>query len=193
VAPADAAFMRGFLWSAATAVVLAGVMTVSAVAGTTSTQREPGLEQAILLQVNQIRSDRGLRPLSASRALHAAAAFQSKALLTQGVFDHDSSAGGAMGDRLRRFYPIGASRAWSVGENLLWGQDGIDAATAVKLWLESPAHRKIMLDPDWHEFGVGAVAAPSAPGVYASAGAVVVVTLDFGTRASSARVAASAH
>jgi uncharacterized protein YkwD len=185
--------MRGFFWCAATAVVLAGVLSVSAVAGTTSTQREPVLEQAILLQVNQVRSDRGLRPLTASRALHAAAAFQSKALLTQGVFDHDSSVGGAFGDRLRRFYPIGASHAWSVGENLLWGQDGIDAPTAVKLWLESPAHRKIMLDPDWHEFGAGAVAAPSAPGVYATAGAVVVVTLDFGTRTSSTRVAASAH
>ena len=173
--------------------MLAVVATASAAAGTARSERDTALEQAILREVNRVRSDRGLRQLAASHGLQAAAAFQSKALLAQGVFEHDSSGGGTFSDRLRRFYAVGTSRSWSVGENLLWGQDGIDAPTAVKLWLESPEHRKIMLDPGWREFGAGAVAAPSAPGVYASAGAVVVVTIDFGTRASSARVAASAH
>jgi uncharacterized protein YkwD len=185
--------MRGFLWCGVAAALIAGVVAASAGAGTASSQREPTLEQAILREVNQVRSARGLRTLTTSRGLRAAAAFQSHALIAQGVFDHDSSAGGAFGNRLRRFYPMGPSHVWTVGENLLWGQDGIDAGTAVKLWLASPPHRKIMLDPNWRDFGAGAVAAPSAPGVYASAGAVVVVTLDFGTRASNARSAASAH
>jgi len=187
--------MRRFLCSAVAAVMLVavGVATASAAVGSSPGQRETALEQAILREVNRVRSDRGLRPLTASRGLVAAAAFQSKALLAQGAFDHDTQGGGTFGDRLRRFYPVGSSRAWSVGENLLWGQDGIDAPTAVKLWLDSPVHRKIMLDPGWREFGAGAVAAPSAPGVYASAGAVVVVTIDFGTRTSTARSAASAR
>ena len=50
-----------------------------------------------------------------------------------------------------------------------------------------------MLDPSWREFGAGAVAAPSAPGIYATVGPVVVVTVDFGTRASTTRTAASAR
>jgi uncharacterized protein YkwD len=184
--------MRRLLWCAVLLGVLTVVATATADATPASAQREIGLEQGILREVNRVRSDRGLRPLVLARGLQAAATFQSKALLTQGVFEHDSAAGGAFGDRLRRFYPIGTARTWSVGENLLWSADGIDAPSAVKLWLDSPVHRKIMLDPNWREFGAGAVAAPSAPGIYASAGAVVVVTIDFGTRASVTRTATSA-
>lgn len=140
-----------------------------------------------------MRSDRGLRQLASSRSLQAAAAFQSRALLTEGVFEHDSTAGGAFGDRLRRFYPIGSAKAWSVGENLLWSAAGIDATKAVQLWLDSPVHRRIMLDPSWREFGVGAVTAPTASGVYASVGPVVVVTMDFGVRSTAARQPAQAR
>ncbi len=182
--------MRRSLRCALLAVLAIATIVPAATGSTTPTQRESTLEQAILREVNRVRADRGLRPLVVSRGLQAAAAFQSRALLAQGMFDHDSGAGGTFGERLRRFYPVGNAHAWSVGENLLWGADGIDAATAVKLWLDSPAHRRIMLDPSWREVGVGALAAQSAPGVYASAGAVVVVTMDFGVRASSARPAA---
>ena len=167
------------------------VVATAPAAVTAPAQRETALEQGILREVNRVRSERGLRPLVAARGLQAAAAFQSRALLTQGVFDHDTDGSGTFHDRLRRFYPVGASRAWSVGENLLWSSNGIDAATAVRLWLDSPVHRRIMLDPVWREFGAGAVAAPAAPGVYASAGAVVVVTIDFGMRATTAGNAAT--
>jgi uncharacterized protein YkwD len=185
--------MRRFLWCAVLLSVLTVVATATADATPASAQRETGLEQGIMREVNRVRSDHGLRPLVPARGLQAAAAFQSKALLVQGMFEHDSPAGGAFGDRLRRFYPIGPSRSWSVGENLLWSADGIDAPSAVKLWLDSPVHRKIMLDPAWREFGAGAVAAPSAPGIYASAGAVVVVTIDFGTRVGTTRAIAAAQ
>lgn len=147
-----------------------------------SAQREQALEQGILREVNRVRAVRGLRSLTVSKGLNAAATFQSRALLTQGVFDHNSSAGGAFGDRLHRYYPVAGARAWSVGENLLWSSAGIDAGGVVRRWLDSPSHRRIMLDASWREFGVGAFAAPSAPGVFASAGAVVVVTVDFGSR-----------
>jgi uncharacterized protein YkwD len=174
--------MRRSLCCAVTAAVLAIVGVASATADTGPGQREMTLEQAILHEVNHVRSDRGLRPLTASRSLVAAAAFQSKALLTQGLFDHDTQGGGAFGDRLRRFYPVGSARAWSVGENLLWSSVGIDAATAIQRWLDSPPHRHILLDPTWREFGIGALGTNAAPGVYAAAGPVVVVTMDFGVR-----------
>jgi uncharacterized protein YkwD len=133
--------------------------------------------------VNRVRSEHGLRQLTSSGGLRAAATFQSRALLNQGVFEHDSAQGGPFGDRLRRFYPVGSAPSWSVGENLLWSSLGIDAAGAVRLWLGSPSHRKIMLDPTWREFGLAAISAPSASGVYSVAdGPVVVVTMDFGVR-----------
>jgi uncharacterized protein YkwD len=166
------------------AMIALAVVAPATVSAKSAVQREVTLEQSLLRQVNQVRVDHGLRPLALSPRLKAAASFQSRALLVQGVFDHNSAAGGSFGDRLRRFYPVGGARTWNVGENLLWGSDGIDAGSAVKLWLDSPEHRKIMLDPIWREFGIGAFATPSAPGVYASAGAVVVVTIDFGVRAT---------
>ena len=153
----------------------------------TSAQREQALEQGILREVNRLRAVRGLRSLTLSKGLQAAALFQSRALLTQGVFDHASPAGGAFDERLRRFYPVAGAHAWSIGENLLWSSEGIDAGAAVRLWLDSPSHRRIMLDPTWREFGIGAFGASSAPGVFASAGAVVVVTIDFGSRTPSSR------
>jgi uncharacterized protein YkwD len=129
-----------------------------------------------------VRAGHGLQALRLSRGLEAAAKFQTRSLLSQGLFEHDSPAGGSFGDRMHRFYPVGGSRSWGVGENLLWSSAGLDAAGAVRIWLDSPPHRKIMLDPSWREFGIGAFGAPAAPGVYASAGAVVVVTMDFGSR-----------
>ena len=147
-----------------------------------SAQREQILEQGILREVNHVRAVRGLRSLTLSKGLQAAAMFQSRALLTQGVFDHDSPGGGTFGERLRRFYPVTGAHAWSVGENLLWGSEQIGAGAAVKLWLDSPEHRKIMLGTTWREFGIGAFRSQSAPGVFASRGAVVVVTIDFGSR-----------
>jgi uncharacterized protein YkwD len=185
--------MRWSVRFALLAVLLTAVITPAAVGSSSPAQRDSSLEQGILREVNHVRSDRGLRALSSSRSLQAAAAFQSRALLTEGVFEHDSTAGGAFGDRLRRFYPVGSARAWSVGENLLWSGAGIDAGAAVQLWLDSPVHRRIMLDPSWREFGVGAVTASSAPGVYASVGPVVVVTMDFGVRSTISRTTAQAR
>ena len=167
-------------WSSCSLLAVAPLATGASKA---STQRHSGLEQAILREVNRVRAAHGLRPLRLSRPLQAAASFQTRSLLTQGVFDHDTSASGTFDNRLRRFYPIGAAHSWSVGENLLWTTAGIDAASAVKLWLESPAHRRVMLEPQWLEAGIGAFGASFASGVYQGAGAVVVVTMDFGARA----------
>ena len=152
-----------------------------------SPQRQLTLEQGILREVNHVRVARGLHPLTSARGLQAAASFQSRALLVQGVFEHDSAAGGAFGLRLRRFYPAGAARSWSVGENLLWAAAGLSPESAVQMWLDSPAHRRVLLDPAWLEFGVGAFGSAAASGVYASAGSVVVVTLDFGVRTGASR------
>ena len=142
--------------------VVATLAAAPLASGTTraSTQRETALEQGILREANRVRAGHGLRALALSRALQASAAYQSRILLQQGVFDHDTAIGGSFGDRLRKFYPVGAARSWSVGENLLWSTDGIAAAAAVQSWLDSPEHRKILLDPTWREVGVGAVSTP---------------------------------
>ena len=174
--------MRRSLCCALLVVLALAVAPLASGTTRASSQRETGLEQGILREANRVRTGHGLRALALSRALQASAAYQSRILLQQGVFDHDTAIGGSFGDRLRKFYPVGAARTWSVGENLLWSTDGIAPAAAIQSWLDSPEHRKILLDPTWREVGVGAIGTPAAGGVYAAAGPVVVVTMDFGAR-----------
>ena len=99
----------------------------------------------------------------------------------RGYFGHSSANGEAFSRRLARFYPMGRRRYWWVGENLLWSAAELDATTAIDLWLQSPAHRATMLSSRWLDVGLGAVYAPSAPGVYGGRD-VTIVTADFGVR-----------
>lgn len=170
----------------------AALTPASATAGTSvGQQREGTLEQGILREVNRLRSTRGLRVLTLSSPLQAAAAFQSRDMLERGYFDHDQPGGTSFGERLKRFYPQIGGSPWLVGENLLWSSDGIAAGAAVKLWLSSPPHRRTLFDPTWHEVGVGAFLSPTPNGAFAAAnGPVVVVTMDFGSR-SAARATSS--
>ena len=152
-----------------------------------SAQRQSTLEQGILREVNRVSAGHGLRSLTLSRGLQAAATFQTRSLLSQGVFDHDTpaadrSASGCAVSTPSRAHTRGASARTCSG-----ARPASTPARAVKLWLDSARHRKILLDPTWREFGIGAFGVTSAPGVYASAGAVVVVTIDFGSRTRRGR------
>lgn len=183
--------MRGFLCCAVVSAIVVVAAGAPAPAAVSVGQRDAALEQGILRDVNHLRVAHGLAALQPSAALGSAATFQSKALLAQGLFDHSTPGSGSFTSRLRRFYPTARASSWSVGENLLWSSAGISPAQAVELWLQSPEHRRIMLDPSWREFGIGAVYAPAASGVYAAAnGPVVVVTVDFGARLGRARTVA---
>jgi uncharacterized protein YkwD len=160
----------------------------------TGVQRETALEQAVLLEVNRLRQVRGLRQLTLSTALQAAASFQTRDMLAHGYFEHEQPGGVSFGDRLKRFYPLISGASWTVGENLLWSSPTISAPDAVKLWLASPPHRRNLYDPAWREVGVGAFSAPSASGSFSSAqGPVVVVTMDFGSRTGGRAPAAAKH
>ena len=169
---------------------LALVLAISVVAGAGSAQaRVDGartltarnsLEADVLVQINQLRRSRGLAPLRLSGALRRAADSHSSAMATRGFFAHESADGTAFWQRVARFYPQ-RNGGWSVGENLLWSSPDVDGAGAVRLWLNSPPHRKILLTPRWREVGLSAVHAASAPGVYRGL-EVTVITADFGVR-----------
>jgi uncharacterized protein YkwD len=174
--------MRGIACCALLALAL-GLTALTATAATSSTlTRETSLEQGIVREANRVRATHGLRALAVAPGLQAAANSMSRLMLVQGFFAHDAPGGESFGERLKRFYPL-RSGGWLVGENLLWSSGGIAPAAAIRMWLDSPEHRKILLTPDWREVGIGAIGANSASGVYAAAGGpVVVVTMDFGTR-----------
>ena len=139
------------------------------------------LASEVLADLNHEREVRGLVPLRLSPALAAAAAYHSREMAKSGYFDHRSADGSMFWKRVQRFYPVAGARSWSVGENLLWSSPGVDAAGAIQMWMESPDHRKNMLDPAWREIGIGALHVTAAPGFYKGL-EVTLVTADFGFR-----------
>jgi uncharacterized protein YkwD len=140
-----------------------------------------GLEPKVLAELNTIRRAHGLGPVKLSRPLSAAADAHSRAMGTYGFFAHDSRDGSEFWKRVQRYYVPRGYHTWSVGENLLWSSGTLTAPAALRLWMQSPGHRKNILTPDWREIGISAVAVRAAPGVFGGRD-VVIITTDFGTR-----------
>jgi uncharacterized protein YkwD len=139
------------------------------------------LQSGVLSDLNAIRRAHGLFPLRLAPSLSAAARQHSQEMASDGYFSHTSANGSTFDKRIARYYPIAASRYWSVGENLLWSSPDVDAATALNMWMNSPEHRANILRANWRQIGISAVHVDSAPGVYGN-GPVTIITTDFGVR-----------
>jgi uncharacterized protein YkwD len=168
----------------ALALIAVGLWVVASPAGATSqrpTTALSTLEQGVLTDINALRREQGLAPLRVSSRLSAAARQHSSEMAARGYFSHDSANGSSFDRRIARYYPMGGSHFWSVGENLLWSSPDVDAGGALDMWWNSPEHRKNMLTARWREIGLSAVHVPAAPGTYGGR-EVTIVTTDFGVR-----------
>jgi uncharacterized protein YkwD len=96
-------------------------------------------------------------------------------MMREGYFGHDSADGTSATVRIRRFYAGSA-----VGETILWRSPNVTPKQALRMWLESPPHRAILLSPAFGYIGLGAVHAASAPGTFGGR-PVTVVVADFGS------------
>jgi uncharacterized protein YkwD len=142
---------------------------------------ENALEGAVLAEVNTLRSRNGLAPLRLSSQLSAAAEVHSNAMAERGFFGHASADGSVFWKRVQRYYGSQGFGYWSVGENLLWASPTVDAERALRMWLDSPPHKKNLLAPQWREVGLSAIHVASAPGTFNGLD-VTIVTADFGVR-----------
>ena len=161
-----------------------GLWVVASPAGATSqrpTTALSTLEQGVLADINALRREHHLAPLRLSTRLSAAAREHSNEMAARGYFSHTSANGSSFDRRIARYYPMGRSRYWSVGENLLWSSPDVDAGGALDMWWNSPEHRKNMLSARWREIGLSAVHVSAAPGTYGGR-EVTIVTTDFGVR-----------
>ena len=140
------------------------------------------VESSVLGRINDVRRSRGLRPLTMSRGLSAAAAYHSRQMVQHGFFEHESRGGGAFWKRVERFYGSTGFTAWEVGENLAYGSPELSPAATVRMWMNSPGHRENVLSRRWREIGLGVVHVGSAGGEFEGS-PVTVVTADFGYRA----------
>lgn len=149
-------------------------------AADTSTQQK-ALETDLIRGINSIRSEHGLKPLTFSAKLSAAAAQHTREMGTKGYFEHESYDSSEFWKRIERWYPSKGRRSWSVGENLLYSSPDVTASEGVELWLNSPQHRANLLSRSWREIGLSAIHFDSAPGEFED-GEVTLVTADFGAR-----------
>jgi uncharacterized protein YkwD len=166
-------------------LAVAGIVAVPAPAALAS-PRQPSvslssLELGVVADINALRASHHLPTLQLSPALTDAARAHSQEMETDGYFAHSSDNGTAFWKRIQRFYSTARWGYWSVGENLLWSSPDVDAQGALTMWLNSPEHKKNMLDPHWREIGISAVHEIDAPGVYKGL-EVTIVTTDFGVR-----------
>ena len=108
--------------------------------------------------VNAERSKRGLRPVTRDGDLNLAARKHARDMVRRGYFSHVSPGGSTLGDRLRAV-DYGNGAGWRAGEALGWGTGSLATPNSlVDEWLDSPPHRRILLDPGYRELGVGVAA-----------------------------------
>jgi uncharacterized protein YkwD len=169
---------------AASAVVLGvfapagGTLPLPTARGAVAAQDQ--LEQPLLVELNRVRRAHGVASLQLSPALSRAAHLHASSMGVRGYFSHDSADGTSFDRRLAQFYPARATRAWSVGENLLWST-AVSPREAVRMWMASPGHRANILSGRFREIGLGAVRAERAGGHFRGYDVTILVT-DFGSR-----------
>jgi uncharacterized protein YkwD len=123
--------------------------------GTNASKRSSAgsIEQQVFALINAERSKMGLSELEWSESLAAVARLHSEDMANVKFFSHRGSDGSMVDDRADRL-GLGAWR--SIGENIAYMRGFDDPASlAVEKWLESPAHRKNLLGPNWKESAVG--------------------------------------
>ncbi len=177
------------------AVLLVGLLLagggVGAAARTASAVRLDTLDHTLLVQLNGVRRVHALSPLKASGPLFDAADRHTGEMGRAGYFSHASLDRTPFWRRIERSYPSAGRRCWSVGEVLLWASPTVSPSEAIRMWMNSPAHRANLLDPAWREVGIAASHfGGSTPGIFAGQ-SVTVVTADFGVRSRKSPAARS--
>jgi uncharacterized protein YkwD len=156
--------------AAALAVVLASVPVALATVPR-STHTSP--EQRVLQLINKQRTKRGLKPLKSDGGLITVARRHSRDMVRRNYFSHVSKGGSTPSGRISRAGGRGA-----IGEDLAWGTGSYASPSAiVKLWMNSPPHRRVLLAKDLRYVGIG-----RATGRFQGNSGAAVYTADFSGR-----------
>ncbi|HEV3047757.1 MAG TPA: CAP domain-containing protein [Solirubrobacteraceae bacterium] len=137
------------------------------------------LDAATLCLIDRLRAAHGLSPLRPNGELARVAGAAARAMVREDYFADVGPSG-------RTPMSLVASTHYrppvAVGQNIAWGT-GANATPArvVAAWLASPAHREIMLDPQYVAAGAGAV--PAVPALLHPNGRGATYVLELGARA----------
>lgn len=108
------------------------------------------LEQAVVTATNKARTTAGCAPVHADGRLQAATRRHSLDMARRGFFGHTGSDKSTFVTR-----DHAAGYKWPVSENIAYGYNNADKL--VTAWLNSPAHRKNLLNCKARAIGVGIV------------------------------------
>jgi uncharacterized protein YkwD len=156
-----------------TAAMSSFLVALSATPMTTAASGAAGFsnkERAVVRAINSHRRAHGLRRVRPSGRLASAASYHTGDMLAWDYFSHTSRDGTPFATRIRRF-----ARFRAVGETLaMLGR--CRAGRTVRMWMNSPGHRSVLLSRSYRRVGVGA-----RSGRLGSQ-RTCVVTADFGGR-----------
>ena len=135
----------------AASCLLAALFATPVVSTAAAKPRVDNAERAIVRAINRQRAKHGLSQLRSSRRLARAADFHSWEMLDADYFAHESRDGGPFSERVRRYV---SPRA--IGETLamLSGCGPKAAKRVVRMWMNSPPHRAIVLDSGFRRIGI---------------------------------------
>ena len=111
------------------------------------------LERQVFDLINNQRTSAGLPPLKWNDDVAKIARLHSENMANEKFFSHRGLDGTMVNDRADLF---GLSKWQAIGENIAYNQ-GYDnpAEFAVECWMQSPGHRKNILDNRWKESAIG--------------------------------------
>jgi len=111
------------------------------------------LEHQCLDEVNRVRRAQRLAPLTFYRDLLPVARAYSRRMAEEHFFSHNDPDGRTVRERVSD-----AEITWRiVGENLAYSNGYVNpVAASVHSWMESPGHRRNLLDPDYNVTAIGA-------------------------------------
>ncbi|MCU0826232.1 MAG: CAP domain-containing protein [Tabrizicola sp.] len=110
--------------------------------------------QSVLASINAARAKAGCGPLKLNKALTTAARQHASNMAEQNFFGHTGKDGRGFASRIRsQGYRYGLA-----AENIAAGQK--TAERAVKVWLDSPGHRRNILNCKFQDTGIAMVYQP---------------------------------
>jgi uncharacterized protein YkwD len=138
------------------------------------------LRSSVLCLVNRVREHYGLDRLHYNPDLRRSATGHSNDMVANGYFSHFGPAGSTPSGRITRAGYLTRARSYFLGEDLAGGEGRrYGAPLAIfRAWMHSPPHRANILNPRFHDVGVGVARGFPLGGGRNSA----TYTIDFGTR-----------
>lgn len=150
----DSPARRGFLLTGAAFVV---ALPLAACQSTGSGGGASARESfAAASRLASLRKANGLSPLATDRGLETAALRQAGYMADAGLMEHRTGWGKDFVSRMKQVDTGGTA-----AENIAHGR--FDVARVLDVWMDSPPHRRNMMDPRFSRFGLAYVSDGSSP------------------------------